>query len=436
MIIDFRENFGDAKIVAAAVSGGSDSMALLSLLISSPKKYGAEVVAINVEHGIRGESSLSDSAFVKKFCDDNGVTCISYSVNAAEYAKTNKLSVEQAARILRYRCFEDAIKSGKCDVVATAHHALDNLESVLFNLFRGTGLKGVCGILPRYDGGKIVRPLLKITKAEITEYISENDIPYVTDETNFCDDYTRNFLRLNIIPEIKKIFPDAERSAARFCELVSEDEDYLSSLSAAAIKTENGKAYLSADLPKPVFGRAEIAALKLLGVKKDWEKVHIDDAFALTKKETGKSVNLLCGIVARREYDYVVFEKAEETPRSGGMPSPVLFAAGEWVFADKTLKIEIINKAGTDLKSGLFLAEEKVPANAVIRTMEPGDEFTKFGGGTKKLCDYLTDKKIPEPMRITLPIVAAGSDVLAIFGVAVSDKVKAEEKTERLFKIN
>ncbi len=435
MIIDFRENFGDAKVVAAAVSGGSDSMALLSLLLSSPKKYGAKVVAINVEHGIRGESSLSDSAFVKKYCDDNGVTCISYSVNATDYAKTNKLSVEQAARVLRYRCFEDAIKSGKCDVVATAHHALDNLESVLFNLFRGTGLKGAAGILPRYDGGKIVRPLLRIPKAEINAYITENKIPYVTDETNFCDDYTRNFLRLNVMPEIKKIFPDAETSAARFCELVTEDEDFLSSLAEKALITKGGKAYIPVTTPKAVFGRAEINALKLLGIKKDWEKTHIDDAFALTEKQTGKSVNLLCGIVARREYDYVVFEKTETAIRDNDV-SPIPFTAGEFVFAGKTLKIELIDKAGANLKQGLYLAAEKLTNDAVIRTMLPGDRFTKFGGGTKKLCDYLTDKKIPKSEREKLPLAARGHEVLAIFGVAVSDKVKAEEKTERLFKIN
>lgn len=435
MLIDFRENFGNAKTVAAAVSGGSDSMALLSLLISSPKKYGAKVVAINVEHGIRGESSVSDSAFVKKYCEDNGIPFISYSVKAAEYAENNKLSVEQAARILRYRCFENAVNSGKCDVVATAHHALDNLESVLFNLFRGTGLKGICGILPKYDNGMIVRPLLRITKAQINEYISENGIPYVTDETNFCDDYTRNFLRLNVIPEIKKIFPDAEESVSRFCELAIKDENFLSSLAEKSTEYKNGKVYIPAKTEPAVFGRAEINALKILGVKKDWEKSHIDDAFSLTEKETGKTVNLLSCIIARREYDNVVFENGEQTvPDREECTLP--FTEGKFDFAGKTIIIERKPAAGTDLKSGLFIAAEKVPENAVIRTMRPGDVFTKLGGGTKKLCDYFTDKKIPKAERVNLPLIAAGKEVLAIFGTAISDKVKAEEKTKSLFKIN
>ena len=146
------------EIVAVALSGGEDSVALLHFLLSRSSLLGFKVIALNVEHGIRGEDSLSDTNFVKELCRRLNVELICYSVDSLSKAQTDKLSVEQAARALRYECFYRAIAEGKCDKVATAHHRRDNVESVLFNLFRGSGLKGVSGITPCYDG-KIIRPL-------------------------------------------------------------------------------------------------------------------------------------------------------------------------------------------------------------------------------------------------------------------------------------
>ena len=148
------------KTVAVAVSGGEDSMALLHFTLSVKEKYSFSVVCINVEHGIRGESSLKDSEFVRNYCEKNGVPCISYSVNSLKKAETEKLTVEQAARILRYECFTDALKKGKCDVIFTAHHLKDNMESVLINLFRGTGIKGLAGVTNH--GDVILRPFIGV----------------------------------------------------------------------------------------------------------------------------------------------------------------------------------------------------------------------------------------------------------------------------------
>lgn len=420
--------FNGGKVVAVALSGGSDSMALLHSLIAVQKQNNVKIVALNIEHGIRGQSSLNDSAFVKEYCDTHGIPLIQYSVDSLKYAKTNKLSVEQSARILRYECFFDAIKQGKCDMVATAHHSLDNLESVLFNLFRGTGLKGIAGINQSYEN-KIIRPFINVTKAEIDEYVKENGIPFVIDETNLSDDYTRNYIRHNVIPSIKKIFPDVEKSVSRLAQIVSVDNEYIEKESQKLIAVDGSKVIISRG-ERAVLSRAIIQALNLIGVKKDWEKTHIDSVISLFENQTSKSINLLGGVRAVKEYDKVVVYRP---PKKDVGERP--FSVGEIEFNGRLLKIEKVSVDEIDLKSGLYAAEEKIPARAVIRTRKRNDTFTKFGGGTKSLSDYLTDKKVSPTARDELPLLADGNRILAIFGIAVSNVVKADENTKEVYKL-
>lgn len=420
------------KTVAVAVSGGADSMALLHFTLSVAEKYGFSVVALNVEHGIRGESSLRDTMFVQEYCAERKIPLIKYAVNAAKKAKDDKLSVEQAARVLRYECFTDAIESGKCDAVFTAHHSSDNLESVLFNLFRGTGIKGLTGI--KDFGGKIFRPFIKVSKAEIDEYIRANGIPFVTDETNLSDDYTRNFIRHNVIPEIKKFFPEAEKSVLRLSATLKDEDEFLDRQANAAVTVSKNAIYISLPLHRALLSRAVIAALKKLGVTRDYEKVHADDVCALCDKENGKSVDLPKGIKAVREYDRICFYRQKAV--SG---AEIPFAVGEFGLGENTvciLQVSAEDVAGEKIKSGLFADADKIPAGAVIRFRKSGDKFTKFGGGTKSLSDFLTDRKIPLKDRKDLPIIAAGNDVLAVFSVAVSDKIKVDGKTRSVIKFS
>ena len=219
MQVDIRNLIVNGDKIAVALSGGSDSMALLNYMLSLSKKFEITVIALNVEHGIRGESSIRDTEFVKDYCSKHNVELLTYSVDSLKKADQEKLSVEQAARILRYECFFDAINSKKCTKVATAHHLDDNTESVLFNLFRGTGVKGATGIERNFND-KIIRPFLTVKKEDIQDYVIKNNIPYVTDDTNFCCDYTRNALRLKVIPEIKKLFPKMQDGLLRFAEIL------------------------------------------------------------------------------------------------------------------------------------------------------------------------------------------------------------------------
>ena len=410
--------------IAVATSGGADSIALLHYLNANASALGYTVIALNVEHGIRGESSLRDTAFVKQYCKFNRIPILAYSVDSKKEASEKKLSIEQAARKLRYECFYDAISRGKCDKVATAHHLSDNAESVLFNLFRGSGIRGVSGINENYND-KIIRPLLNVSKDEILEYLKEKGVDYVTDETNFETDYTRNHLRINVIPQIKKAFPEVEKSLLRFSEIAKQEDEFLESLSLSHLKQTSNAIEIPLPCHPALFSRCTINALKKLGLEKDWEKTHVDSVLALCDKPNGKKVDLPKDIVAIKEYDKIVIYKDTESSCS-----PIPFTVGKSFFAGQNLNV--LRVYFPDLKSGLFADLDKIPATAQIRRMEEGDLFTKFGGGTKKLCDYLTDVKVPLRKRETLPIVADGNTVYAIFGIAISDNVKVDKHTKNI----
>ncbi len=411
--------------VAVAVSGGCDSMCLLHFLCANAKKYGFSVLAINVEHGIRGENSLNDTKFVKEYCDKNHIPLLTYSVDAPKHAKENKLSLEQSARILRYQCFENALSSEKCNKIATAHHRDDNVETILFNIFRGTGLKGLTGITKERKDN-IVRPFLAVDRAELEQYAKENGLMFVTDETNLEDDYTRNFIRHNIIPKIKQIYPDLNGSIARLAEIASTDDEYLTGVALSQITLQDDIASIAIPCPPAIFSRAIILALKALGVKKDWEKAHIDGVFELSGLESGSKVSLLDNVTAIKEYDKIVFFREKNKSFL-----ELNFSQGQIEFDQKKILIERIDFP-KNLKSGLFADLNKIPKTAVIRTRKDGDVFTKFGGGTKLLNDYFTDKKIPLRERDEQILIADGKVVLAILGLAISDKIKIDESTKTI----
>ncbi len=427
MHINLSEFPIENKIVAVALSGGGDSMALLNYMLSQSKLYNFSVIGLNVEHGIRGENSIYDTNFVIDYCKKHNIPLLTYTVECKDYANKNKLSLEQAGRILRYECFYEAIEKKKCDLVATAHHLKDNFESVLFNLFRGTGLKGLLGIQKNYQD-KIIRPFLSVTKTEIEEYLKQSNIPFVTDNTNFCDDYTRNDIRLNLIPEIEKIFPNAEKSVYKFCTLAKAEDDYLDEQAQKRITFLDERVEVDACIHPALLSRATIKALQYLGVEKDWEKSHADSVIGLAKGKNGNKAHLKNGIIAIKEYDKIVFLKQIFTT-----DSQIDFNLGQVEFINHI--ITITESTPNDLKDGFYCDKDKISKNSVIRTRRDGDKFTKFGGGTKSLNDYFTDKKIPSTVRDSLPLLACENEILAIFGIAVSNKIRVDKTTKTILKL-
>ena len=428
MQIDLSKFISNNETVAVALSGGGDSMALLHYMLNKSKKYHISVIAINIEHGIRGEESISDTNFVKNYCKENGVPLLTYSVDCVAYASRHGLSIEQAGRILRYQIFNDAIAQNKCDKVATAHHQKDNFESVLFNLFRGSSLKGLAGIDENFEN-KIIRPFLSVSKQEISYYLAKHNIPFVTDQTNFDDKYTRNAIRLNILPEIEKVFPEAEKSVYKFSQIARLEDEYMNEQTLKALTFLDTKVKVQLPIHNALLSRATVLALKHLGVEKDWEKSHIDSVLALANLANGKMAHLPKGIIAVKEYDKIVFYKDLKA-----IDTVIPFSLGEISFIDKAILIKE-KKQPIDLKNGFFADKDKIPCDAVIRTRRDSDKFTKFGGGTKSLSDFFTDIKIPLLERDNIPLLAVGSDVLAIFGLAISDKIKVDKSTKTIIEL-
>ncbi len=400
------------KRICVALSGGSDSVALCHFLLANREKYSFSLSAVNCEHGIRGEESVNDSLFVKSFCESLNIPLFFFSENCIEKAKREKISLETAARNFRYRAFDKILKEGKADVIATAHHANDNAETVLFNLARGSALSGLKGISDR-EG--FVRPLINVTKGEIEEYIKENSLPYVTDLTNFSEDYTRNFFRLNVLPQIEKAVPSAIKNIARFSEIAKEDDEFLYSLAKELIREEEDQIKISLVGERPLFLRAALTAMKKMGVEKDYTYEHLNSIYSLIEKNNGDGISLPKNITAVREYDCVCIyynkeRSFEEKPFKTGD-----IKIGEYLIS--------VNKEPSLLRFDL----NKLPQGCVFRFKRNGDVFKKFGGGTKKLKDYLIDKKIPQKDRDFIPLIAKDEEVFCVCGVEISDKIKIEE---------
>ncbi len=423
-------SFGDYKnkTVAVALSGGSDSMALLYYMQSNQEKFGYKLIALNIEHGIRGQSSFNDTEFVKDYCNKRNVPIICYSVDSVKTAKASKLSIEQAARKLRYECFFDAIDKNLCDVVATAHHLSDLAESVIFNLLRGTGIKGAIGIKQNFEN-KIIRPFLDVKKQDIENYVKKNNIPFVLDETNLSDDYTRNNIRHNVIPKIKEIFPEAEKSIARFAKIVSLEDDFMDQTAKNSLIILPDCIQIKLPLHEAILARATIIAMRSLGIEKDWEKTHVDAVINLSTLKNGAQADLKNGIMVAKEYDVLTFCK-KALPSKNQTP----FKVGKTEFDGKTITVTDVLQ-NVDLKKGFYADLNKIPQTAVIRYKKDGDVFTKFGGGTKPLGEYLTDIKIPLRERSSMPVLADGNVILAIIGVAISEKIKVDENTLNIIKI-
>lgn len=194
--------------VLVGVSGGSDSVCLLDFLVKFSKKIPFDIIACYINHGLRGKASQKDEEFVKKLCRKSEVKCVTKKVKTAEFAKKNRLTIEHAARTLRYRAFAYFAGKYKCGLIATGHQSDDNAETVLLNILRGTNPRGLAGILPRRKLNPksniwVIRPLLCLTRKEVLEYIKQNKLTYRTDTTNKSLKFTRNWIRHKLIPMLE-----------------------------------------------------------------------------------------------------------------------------------------------------------------------------------------------------------------------------------------
>lgn len=426
-ILDFIKEHKLVKrgdVVGVGVSGGVDSMCLLHYLNSVKEQLDIEVVGIHINHGIR-EESFDEAKFVLEKCKEMGVRVYKFTIDSNKIAKEKKLSLETAAREGRYGVFDALVKKDIVDKIALAHHMSDQAETILMHLFRGAGVKGAKGMEPIRDG-IYIRPMLNVSKKEILEYASMNNIEYVEDNSNNDNTYNRNYMRNVVMKDILKRWPNAIEAINSFSQTVCEDDDYIdSNLDLNSLIVDNKIVQLPCSVFKlhsAIYSRLVFKAFSLINVKKDIERKHIEMIRDLALNlENGKKIKLPLDVTVRKEYGFLTFENVYVEKPTLKKPNKC-FSFDVENFGTVTIK-----RVKTDnLTDGLYFDYRKVPKDAYWRFREDGDVFEKFGGGTKKLKSVFIDKKIPVRKRDYIPVLASGNEVYVIAGVAISDKVKVE----------
>lgn len=411
-------------VVGVGVSGGVDSMCLLHYLNSVKDILDVDVVGIHINHGIR-EESYDEAKFVLDKCKEMGVRVYKFTIDSNKIAKEKKVSLETGAREGRYGVFEALVKKDIVDKIALAHHMSDQAETILMHLFRGAGIKGAKGMEPIRDG-IYIRPMLNISKEEILEYASLNNIEYVEDASNNDNSYSRNYMRNVVMKDILARWPNAIEAINNFSRTVCEDDDYIdANIDLNSLVVDDKVVQLPCSvfrLHSAVYSRLVFKALSIIGVKKDIERKHIEIIKDLALNlDNGKKVKLPLDVSVRKEYGFLTFENVF-------VEKPVLRKPNKcFSFDVENFGTVTIKRVKTDdLSNGLYFDYRKVPKDAYWRFREDGDVFEKFGGGTKKLKSIFIDKKIPLRKRDYIPVLASGNEVYVIAGVAISEKVKVE----------
>lgn len=406
--------------LALAVSGGKDSTFLLNYWVEN-RAILPDFFVVNVDHNLRGEESKSDSDFVRKLCKELGVECKCYDEDIKGYCNRGGYGLEQGARLRRREIFAEVVKTTRAERVVTAHHKDDQCESVLMHVFRGSGINGLKGM--PFDDGLILRPLLNISSDEIEREMKRRGWEYRVDSSNLSTDYTRNKLRSEIIPMIKQVYPSVVDNVLRLASIAEDTQSFIDKF---LVRAEWNGEELSlpenlAECDDAVATASIFDGLQRAGWRVDIEKKHVQAIRRLYDKKPPSRVSLPSSLVAWRERNGVVIAKEHQQKDQRYEVDYGSYVMGDWIV---TLSKEY--------SEGALRADMDELKKGVLRYRQKGDKICKFGGGTKSLGDYLTDKKVPLRQREGLAVIAYDSDVLAVIGVDISSKVAVREDTKEI----
>lgn len=420
--------------IAVGVSGGADSMLLLWALLDKQKQTGFYLEVININHHIREKSSDDDSLFVENFCKKRKIPYKIIDIDVKKLKNDKKYTLEESARVARYDAFYKVMKEDKLNKLFLAHHKNDQAETILMHIFRGAGIAGAVGIK---NTDKIFRPLLNLTKQEILDIAKEHGVDYVQDETNLDNDYSRNYIRNVIIPQVEKVYPTVVNNITQFGKRCEEMHSFLMSLVDDNLIPKENNQVLINDL---VFSKEKVLireyikkAFEKLGVFSDVEAKHFQMIYELSKFDVNKEISLPHGVTAKKVYTGVKLFKCEK--KQNNTSEFEFVKAGEIEFGDYKIKTQLVKTDEIVYGDGLYLDSSKILAKAVWRTRRPGDKFSKIGTGSKKFNDYLTNNKVDQDLRDKLPILVAGENVLVVLGDDISEKVKIDGNTDEIVKI-
>ncbi len=399
--------------VLVAVSGGADSVCLLHLLIRMAEEKNFKLHVAHLNHGLRVQAG-EDASFVQRLCAAWGVPCTVRQENVAAYANIHGISEELAGRRLRYAFFCHLKEQLGFDKIATAHHQNDNAETILMHFLRGGGIGGLSGI--SYERDHIIRPLLDVSRAEVEQYCADNQLTYVTDETNFEAVYTRNKIRLELIPRIQKEYnPNFIETIVRNGRALAQDALYLNECADAAYLqiVVDGKAEAGRLLAQPeALQRRIIMRMMQEARVEDISSVFVESVLNLLKG-TGKHIDLPGGIRASIEYGILCFKKREEKMPGYCYEIPL----GRQVYIKEAGIRVLAEQTKGEMQEGWTYFAAGADCRLELRSRRPGDRFAPQGmEGTKKLKNYFIDQKISSSQRERIPILVIDGEIAWVVG--------------------
>lgn len=435
--------------IIVAVSGGPDSMCLLHILYTLKESLKISLAAAHVNHCLRGQDADEDENYVKNFCKALNIDFYSIRVDVKSLSSERNISSEMAGRAVRYEFFERLKGEINADKIALAHNANDQAETLLMRIMRGTGSEGLIGIKPVRDK-LYIRPLINNTRIEIENYCKNNRINARIDKTNLENIYSRNKVRLELIPYIKKNFNEDIISVLnRLSSTMRTDNEYLDNISKKKCEQYCEKNEEKVIIKKEAFLEHEAiltrvlrkAIGELLGSTYNIERKHVFDIIKLQKHNSGVLINLPNNINVYNNYGNIIiyFNNKEQNKDNGEYE---LTIGKQNVICNKNIKITInlIDKnTHINLKKNdciRYFDYDKINGKIILRYRKAGDRFTNIGmSGSKKLKDIFIDMKIDKSKRDFIPLICFGSEISWIVGYKVSDKFKVSENTKRVLQI-
>ena len=433
--------------IVVGVSGGADSVCLLLCLSELRKHFNLKLKAVHINHMIRGEEADRDQSFVEELCRELGVDEISVRINVPQLAKEKHLTEEEAGRNARYQTFKEVMEDSGFQKIAVAHNSDDLAETVIFNMARGSSIKGIAGIPVRRDC--IIRPLLGVIRSEIEEYLKERGRSFVTDSTNLLDDYSRNSIRHTVIPALNKLNDRAVDHIAAAAEDVAEIYEMICDMAdTAEIHFEEDRVKIATKslegLRGPVRREVYLRALEhLAGKRKDIGSVHLDSIDGLRSKENGSAADLPYGITAVKSYEKLIIsgigagKKAEKEAEEKKDLFVEISGDGIYYTDNGEIQVKTMDYSlGTEIPSGdlvKMIDKDKVSGKMLLRYPRQEDRVKISAAGYKKLGRLFTDLKVEREDRKTAPVLADDNEIIWVIGRRLSEAFKVDSSTKSVY---
>lgn len=438
--------------VVAGVSGGADSVCLLHLLQALKDRWHLRLTVAHLDHMLRGEQSRQEAAFVRGIAEGLGIPCVVEQRDVHAYKEQKGLSLQEAAREVRYGFFMDVLRKYGAHKIALGHHADDQAETILMRLLRGASLQGLTGIPPVRDG-IIIRPMLEVTRGAIEEYLQKRNISYVRDTSAAEQHYLRNKIRHSLLPLLQKEYnPQIVGALTGMADTLRQDSDMLEDIVAQAVSgclvQGSGELCCSLDLLKEYSPslRGRIFRKLICRLKGDTRELSFKHIDALCRLADGQGpsrlVQLPGGWCVRREYDSLIFESRSCNKNTycysfDTIPESLhLEQLGRTIFfsiEDSPPDIHTLSTCGSDVA---LLDYGAAVMPLVVRNWLPGDRFFPLGlGGSKKLQDFFVDNKIPRRKRAGVPVLLFRDKIAWVCGCRIDERFKVRPETGKIIRV-